>query len=73
MSNGHHAFMRPEKGGPVEKIPLNKWAHYRRKGYVYASESDWVEQERGRVVEENTAAIKAAKKKKKKKVSKKSN
>jgi len=72
MSNGHHAFMRPEKGGPVEKVPLNKWAHYRRKGYVYATEAEYNEQERGRVIEENNEAVATKKKKKKKKVSKKS-
>ena len=72
MSNGHHAYMRPEKGGKIERIPLHTWAKYRRSGYVFVENgaAEFAKQQNARSPEEveaeNTAAASKKKKKKKK-------
>jgi hypothetical protein len=67
--------MRPEKGGKIEKVALNKWAHYRSSGYVYVKDGEkkYLEQQAKATpaeTEEDDGQA-GASKKKKKKVSKK--
>ena len=72
MSKGHFAYMRPEKGGSIERIALAAWAGYRRKGYVFVEngEEEYLKQQaqRSPAEKENAEATAASKKKKKKKV-----
>ena len=37
---GNFAFMKKE-GGKIERVPLVKWANYRKSGYVFCSETDY--------------------------------
>ena len=41
---GNFAFMKKE-GGKIERVPLVKWANYRKSGYVFCSETDYNEQQ----------------------------
>ena len=55
INNPHHNFMR-KKGGPIVRVPKNKWAHYRRSGYEFATEEEYNEQLRGNAPEETVEA-----------------
>lgn len=74
MATGHYTYMRPEKGGPIEKVPLASWAGYRKRGYVFVEngEVEYGKQQAARTPEEVEADARPTKKKKKKKVSKRS-
>jgi hypothetical protein len=69
MSNGHFAYMRPEKGGKIEKIALASWGRYRSSGYVFVEngEEEYQKQQAELTPAEVEAAAEPAKKKKKKK------
>jgi hypothetical protein len=62
------SYMR-KKGGPIDRVPLNKWAGYRAQGY------EFVENGAAEFAKQNSKASEEAadQPKKKKKVSKKSN
>ena len=45
MTTGHHAYF--EKDGKVEKAPLIKWGHYRRRGWVFSTIEAYNAQEHG--------------------------
>lgn len=70
MSTGHFAYMRPEKGGKIEKIALASWGRYRSSGYVFVDngEEEYQKQQAERTPAEVEAAAPSKKKKKKKKV-----
>ncbi len=43
---GNFAYMK-KKGGKVVRVPLNKWANYRRSGYAFSTEEDYARQQAG--------------------------
>lgn len=48
---GQFAYMRKTKGGTIEKVPLAKWAHYRRQGFIFSNEQEYLLQKAGKETE----------------------
>ena len=47
---GNFAYMQ-KKGEKIVKVPLNKWAGYRRKGYEFSNEAEFSAQQSKRAEE----------------------
>ena len=43
MTTGHYNYM--VKDGVIERVPANKWAHYRKQGYDFSTKKDFLRQQ----------------------------